>query len=728
MKLKQSFLIFAGTAILPALALFAQETAGTSEAPAQENASEKSDDAASAKTGKAVRVTAAKHEMELRDVPMSVSVVSGDEVTKSSAATVADVLDDVPGVQVSSNGMPGFKQVNIRGEANSRVLILVDGQKVSEQKSMDGSPLLISSQDIDRVEVIKGPASVLYGSEAIGGVVNVITKKGSEKQGFHGSGGIRVDSATNGFDQFYTLTETVGDFSARVSYSDEDHGNIESPEGTVKNSDYRIQNTSAFFSYNISENASVGARFEMFRGHTNVASGVDGISMSLPAWDRDKVGLFFEAKELSDSFVKFRLDGYFQKTDKNFLQNILQSTPLNYMGQAHVVNVDVNADRRNKLYTYGLDAQADFSFAETQYLIVGAQISYDDLDSNEEQDTLVRASFMPMRPMSDKTKYNDYNASVLTAALYAQNEWEFLEGWNLVAGARGTVVKNKMDDSRQREVNNSTGSVSVTPLDGDDSDSNATFSLSLVNTQLEDWTFRATVAQGYRYANINQLYIGSAMASNNTEANPDLKPEQSINYELGVRYDKEGFSAEAVAFFTDADDYIGTEYLGTSGGMSPTDSYRFVNYDKAKTYGVEFSTAYDFEIGNSSTITPYLVATYLRRRFEDATGSTYNTGQPDLFGKVGVRGNVYENNRNWWADFNVRANSDCEQDGLHTAGWATFNVAVGVDITPERATPYFSKLSIVLGVDNITDTSYELANTNFYQPGRSFWASLKYDF
>ena len=723
--------MLAGTLSLPCIALFAQETAGTPSAPAKSTAEEKSESASKsedAKTGKAVRVTAAKHEMEMADVPMSVAVVDGNEVTESSAATVADLLDDVSGVQVSSNGMPGFKQVNIRGEANSRVLILVDGQRVTEQKGMDGTPLLISAQDIERVEVIKGPASVLYGSEAIGGVVNVITKKGSKKEGFHGSGGVRVDSATNGFDQFYTLTETLGDFAVRLSYSDEDHGNIESPDGTIKNSSYRIQNTSAFLSYEISENATFGARFEMFRGNTNVATGDEGIEMSLPGWDRDKVGLFFEARELSDSFVKFRVDGYFQKTDKHFLQSIAQSTPLNYMGQAHSVNVDVNADRRNKLYTYGLDLQADFSFTETQYLIVGAQLIYDDLDSVEEQNTLVNASFMPMRPMSDKTKFNDYDASVLTAALYAQNEWEFVEGWNLVAGVRGTVVKNKMDNSKQREVNNSTGAETVTTLDGDDSDSNATFSLSLVNTQIEDWTFRGTIAQGYRYANINQLYIGSAMASDNTEANPDLKPEQSINYELGVRYDNGKFSAETTVFYTDAEDYIGTEYLGATPGMSPTETYRFVNYDKAKTYGAEFSAAYDFEVADGSCITPYAVLTYLRRRFEDSTGSTYNTGQPDLFGKIGIRGNARDGNRNWWADFNLRAASDAEQDGERTAGWATLNVAVGLDITPERETPYFSKLSLVFGIDNIADTAYELANTNFYQPGRNFWASLKYDF
>lgn len=728
MKLNQSLLIFAGAILMPCVSLFAQD----SDVPAKENnpasAEEKGE---AAKSGEAVLVSAAKHEMEMTDVPMSVSVVSGDEVMKSSAATIAELADDVPGVQVSSNGMSGFKQVNIRGEANSRVLILVDGQKVSEQKSMDGSPLLISPQDVERIEVIKGPASVLYGSEAIGGVVNVITKKGAKREGVHGSAGVRTDSATNGVDQFYTITTTYDALEARISYSDEDHGNIESPDGEIKNSDYRIQNTSAFLSYAIDENTRIGARFEMFRGRTNVVTGSEDIRMSLPDWNRDKVGLFFEKKDISDTLLKFRVDGYFQKTDKNFLQGIAQSqSGYNPMFGNYVVNVDTNAERVNKLYTYGLDAQADISFDDSQYLIFGTQISVDDLDSDEVTSTLVNASFMPARPMSDKTKYNAYNAKVITAAIYAQNEWEFSEGWNLVLGARGTTVRNEIKNSATREVDNSKGTTAITALDGEDSDSNATFSASLVNTQIEDWTFRATIAQGYRYANINQLYIGSAMASNNTEPNPDLKPEQSISYELGVRYDDGALTLDATAFYTDAEDYIGTEYLGSGpGAMYNTDNYRFVNYDKAKTYGVEFSASYDYEITKSSKITPYAVATYLRRRFEDASGSTYNTGQPSLFGKVGVRGTLAEGSRSWWTDLNMRANSDCKDDaGNNYAGWATFNVAIGVDITPERKNPYFGKLGFAIGIDNIGDARYELANVNFLQPGRSYWASLKYEF
>ena len=120
-----------------------------------------------------VYVTATRVEKELQDVPMSVSVMTSEDIKRSPARTIGELLQDVPGVEIRNSGGQGFKRISIRGENPNRVLILIDGQKLVENKSMDGTPLLIDPSNVERVEVIKGPASVLYGSEAIGGVVNI---------------------------------------------------------------------------------------------------------------------------------------------------------------------------------------------------------------------------------------------------------------------------------------------------------------------------------------------------------------------------------------------------------------------------------------------------------------------------------------------------------------------------------------------------------------------------
>lgn len=123
-----------------------------------------------------VKVTASRVEQELKDVNMSVSVITQEEIRESNARTVGELLENVPGVRINNDGGQGIKRVKIRGESAFHTLVMIDGQKIGEQKSMSGSPLLISPSEIERIEVIKGPASVLYGSEAIGGAINIITK------------------------------------------------------------------------------------------------------------------------------------------------------------------------------------------------------------------------------------------------------------------------------------------------------------------------------------------------------------------------------------------------------------------------------------------------------------------------------------------------------------------------------------------------------------------------
>ena len=144
-----------------------------------------------------VKVTASRVEQELMDVNMSVSVITADDIAHSEARTIGDLLKDVPGVQINSDGGQGMKRAQIRGEDSFRTLVMIDGQKIAEHKSMSGSPMLIDPSMVERIEVIKGPASVLYGSDAIGGAINIITKKGGNKP-FEAEVSAGMDNASNG--------------------------------------------------------------------------------------------------------------------------------------------------------------------------------------------------------------------------------------------------------------------------------------------------------------------------------------------------------------------------------------------------------------------------------------------------------------------------------------------------------------------------------------------------
>src|SRR5690606_16758140 len=129
-----------------------------------------------------VVVTAAGHEQQIIDAPASISVITREELEKKSYTDIVDAVQNIPGVHVTGGG--SSQDISIRGMAPSYTLYLVDGRPVSSGRSVNsngqdggkqiGLPPLSM---IERIEVIRGPMSSLYGSEAMGGVVNIITRK-----------------------------------------------------------------------------------------------------------------------------------------------------------------------------------------------------------------------------------------------------------------------------------------------------------------------------------------------------------------------------------------------------------------------------------------------------------------------------------------------------------------------------------------------------------------------
>lgn len=140
--------------------------------------------ASAEKTADAVVVTATRQAQRTDEVLSSVEVIEREQIERAGQSTLIDVLRAIPGVRVASNGGPGSNtSFFIRGTESRHVLLLIDGVRVGSattgQATLEAIPLAM----IERIEVLRGPASALYGSEAIGGVIQVFTRKGSS--GFH---------------------------------------------------------------------------------------------------------------------------------------------------------------------------------------------------------------------------------------------------------------------------------------------------------------------------------------------------------------------------------------------------------------------------------------------------------------------------------------------------------------------------------------------------------------
>jgi vitamin B12 transporter len=132
--------------------------------------------------GPDVVVTATRLPTPATEVASSVTVITREEIERKQQRTVADVLRDVPGLSLVQTGGPGgLTAVFIRGANSNHTKVFIDGIDVVDPSTADGAFDFahLSAADIERVEVLRGPQSGLYGSDAIGGVINIVTKHGT---------------------------------------------------------------------------------------------------------------------------------------------------------------------------------------------------------------------------------------------------------------------------------------------------------------------------------------------------------------------------------------------------------------------------------------------------------------------------------------------------------------------------------------------------------------------
>ena len=184
-----------------------------------------------------VVVTAERTPQPVSESISSATVITAKDIREQGAQTVADVMRLVPGLTLRQSGQPGAAaKVKIRGTDSEQTLVLVDGQRVTSSAFIDGMDLSkFPVTDVSRIEVIRGPVSSLYGSEAIGGVINIITKQSA------GSGGDATLSFGDNGRTERTLSLRSGDSPVKWHLT----GSLPEYSGECPNSDYSATNLSA---------------------------------------------------------------------------------------------------------------------------------------------------------------------------------------------------------------------------------------------------------------------------------------------------------------------------------------------------------------------------------------------------------------------------------------------------------------------------------------------------
>ncbi|ADD67605.1 TonB-dependent receptor plug [Denitrovibrio acetiphilus DSM 12809] len=647
-----------------------------------------------------VEVTATRTKKVAKEVPMSLSVVGQEEIKKSTVTSVADLLKDLPGVQLTSTGSAGIYRLSLRGESGSRALVMVDGIKISEQKSMDGAPLLIDINSIERIEVIKGPASVLYGSEAIGGAINIISKRYADKpiQGMISS---TYNSGVDGISSYVTLYGSTNGFYYRGEGTKTKANNREDTDGDeIENTEFSNTNMRFLVGYQ-NDAFDIGIEHTSYRSNNEVSTGLEdaptfAMDMELPVWNRRKTSVYAEYKKPIGAISKIRLDAYQQKTLKEFDNNMYMTMA---MGPV-TTTMESLSNTENDLITTGVNLQVDFDITDTNMLIAGVEIMKDELDVDESKKTF------------GAPVYSSYHseAEQLSKAFFIHDEQMLGENFILSGGLRYTSIDSELTDTDNPSYEKN-----------DSNDSSTVGSLALVYTGVKNTAFRALYSRGYRTPNLQQLYMGTTHGSTTpTYSNPDLDSEVSNNFEVGVRFDNKKFDADLALFYNKAKDYI-TTILTTRNG---SDARVFTNVDEATTKGAELTTGYRI-----ADFRPYLTGTYLHKKYETDGFSTTKNGMPETFGRAGVTYDRAFGQSAFGVDIYARYAGRAEEesstgDVTKTGGYTTYNLQLDYTYAFESG----RRFMVTAEALNINNKEYQLAMSTLEETGRHYTLKASLEF
>jgi iron complex outermembrane receptor protein len=299
-----------------------------------------------------VIVTGTTIKVSKRSVPMAVSVVNNLQITESTETALLPILNGrVPGLFVTERGVMGFGvasnaagQISIRGIGGSPttgVLMLIDGHP--QFMGIFGHPLPDSyiASDVERVEVIRGPGSILYGSNAMGGVINIITKK-QTREGFNGSAHLMYGS-------FNTQKYMASGGYKKNKLSIFTSVNHDQTDGHRSNSEFSITNGYTKLSYRLNDNVNIStdfslAHFKATDPGPDTANSIHGASLDIIRgyWsftaDNDyekhsgSVKLFY-------NFGEHKITDGFHSADVNYGLNIYESIKL-FKGNSLTVGAD----------------------------------------------------------------------------------------------------------------------------------------------------------------------------------------------------------------------------------------------------------------------------------------------------------------------------------------------------------------------------------------------------
>ncbi len=421
-------------------------------------------------------VTATRTETKLVDTPANISVVTAEQIESRHYTNVAEALKDVPGANVLDTGNGSYeKPILLNGD--ERVLVLVDGRRVNfDMGTMSGRAGYDLNQLpdvglIERIEVLKGAGGVLYGSDAVGGVINVITKKADRSYGK-----VSVGIGSNGtkdYNVLYSIKQDGTGINLSASKYKQDYYKYRHYESdTTKRWPYDVDMDNEKVSLSLTQELNDDSNITVGYDYSNS----EGLGTSQMKYSSQRI-----EKRTDNFYAKY--DWTLNKKDQGYLQ--FYHNELDYY---------FSGGMEEK--TNGIDAQQAITIADNNKLIVGA-------------------SWREAKAFNEY--YYQQEEKIENLALFVNDIWEFAPTWSLNAGARY--------DNHSESGNETTFSAGLNKKISDNSHAYINWGQVFKAPNTDDLFYYAP-GGSYEYNGVT-YYYGPSLG------NKDLKPETGETWSVG---------------------------------------------------------------------------------------------------------------------------------------------------------------------------------------------------
>lgn len=567
-----------------------------------------------------VTVVASRSARPLSQVASSVTVIDAEEIDRRNIQDIQDLIRYEPGISVPNQGSRfglggGFR---IRGIGGNRVLTEIDGVPVSDGFAIgDFSNAGRDVIDVDllkRAEILRGPASTLYGSRAIGGVVSFTTKDPEDfdyrpNTNFYSAAKVGFSSDDDSWLGAATGAWKGDDQQVLVHYTHRDSNELGIVLDDVENDPLDSNRDSILVKY-VTDQVP-GGRLRLTFDYTSLESETDVLSQRTV---QDFSGSFgFPFFLINDSVLaddqQERIRGTIDQEmqfDDAWLSRLVwrvfwqqtRSTQFTEQNRRRIANGVSSAALRERIFSFNNETFGAEFITESEFqtgplkhrLVAGSDLLLTDIEQLRTGVEIDLASGERTRVVGpDAFPVRDFPASeILELGVFFQDEIQLWDGrLTLIPGVRLDVYDLDPDpDAIFLEDNPGINPVSI-------NETRATPRLGLVFNITDRWTFFAQYAQGFRAPPFNDANVGftNFQFGYTSLPNPDLDPETSDSLEGGFRFRGNNWSFDVTGFYNEYDDFI--ESLAFAGiNDQGLVVFQSRNVDQASIYGVEGSAQF----------------------------------------------------------------------------------------------------------------------------------------